>query len=321
MESGTYEIPKEIPLSPLLGPLDRAGEALTRLDERLRRSDVADGVRDRSHFHEATATLLTGGALVHMEDLVLFDADVQTKLATVEVTRARSILRARRLLANTKADLVLGADSLKETMGQKTSNREWKPAQRAYLYDAAHDEDLLVEQFQAVLKESEKYPPLLAAALCWDAWLILEPVEFQAWRACLIAAAILKGRGRVRYHLPAVNWGAKASRYRRNEFQGLTTRLAGFLQWVEEAATLAYKECDRLTLAREVIGVTLREKRKGSRLGELVDLMLSRPMITVPMAVKKLAVSEPGVQKMIRELGPQAREMTGRKKYRAYGLA
>jgi hypothetical protein len=48
---------------------------------------------------------------------------------------------------------------------------------------------------------------------------------------------------------------------------------------------------------------------------------MSSPLVTVQMAVEKLKVTQQAVEVMLRELGPSLpRELTGRKRYRAWGV-
>ena len=72
--SDTYEFPPRIDFEHLLLPITQAEDALARLDERLRLSPLAERLRARVDFREACASQLAEGELVHLEDLVLFDA-------------------------------------------------------------------------------------------------------------------------------------------------------------------------------------------------------------------------------------------------------
>jgi hypothetical protein len=56
-------------------------------------------------------------------------------------------------------------------------------------------------------------------------------------------------------------------------------------------------------------------------LPQLVDLFMASPLVTVQMAVEKLKVTQQAVEVMLKELGPSLpRELTGRKRYRAWGI-
>jgi hypothetical protein len=61
--------------------------------------------------------------------------------------------------------------------------------------------------------------------------------------------------------------------------------------------------------------------RSTSRLPELVNLFLSRPLVTVPLAAKLLQVTPKAVDLMLAQLGgARPRELTGRTRYRAWGI-
>ena len=117
-----------------------------------------------------------------------------------------------------------------------------------------------------------------------------------------------------------MNVGMRAASYRRAHFHDAGTRIAGFLDGLTAAAERGQKDLDRLTLAREVLGVQLKGRRSTSRLPALADLILSRPLISVPLAAKELKVSPQAVEGMMGQLGASARELTGRGRYRAWGI-
>ena len=96
--------------------------------------------------------------------------------------------------------------------------------------------------------------------------------------------------------------------------------LTGRSQAWGRSAERGQKDLDRLTLAREVLGLQLNGRRSTSRLPALVDLLLSKPLISVPLAAKALKVSPQAVEGMIGQLGSSARELTGRGRYRAWGI-
>ena len=95
-----------------------AEDALARLDERLRASPVASGWTSRTHFHDACASLWLAGGLVHLEDLVLHDAGMDIRAPTHELTRARGVLRARRLVAVKEPTWALSSAGLMQLRGR-----------------------------------------------------------------------------------------------------------------------------------------------------------------------------------------------------------
>ena len=68
-----------------------------------------------------------------------------------------------------------------------------------------------------------------------------------------------------------------------------------------------------------MMSLKLKGRRATSRLPALVDLILSKPPISVPLAAKELKVSPQAVESMLKDLGA-VRELTGRGRYRAWGI-
>jgi hypothetical protein len=71
---------------------------------------------------------------------------------------------------------------------------------------------------------------------------------------------------------------------------------------VEEAVVIGNKDLDRLIPARELMDWVTAEIRSNSRLPELVDLFLSRPLVTVPLAAKLLQVTPKAIDLMLAQL-------------------
>ena len=80
-------------------PLANAEDALARLDERLAKSPIREGWTERTHFADACAALWVEGLAVHVEDLVLHDAERDVRHPTHDLVRAHAALRARRRIA------------------------------------------------------------------------------------------------------------------------------------------------------------------------------------------------------------------------------
>ena len=75
----TYAVPDPLPGSAPAGPLAAAEDALARLDERLGQSPIREGWTSRTHFMDACASLWLQGELVHLEDLVLHDGEMDQR--------------------------------------------------------------------------------------------------------------------------------------------------------------------------------------------------------------------------------------------------
>jgi hypothetical protein len=171
------------------------------------------------------------------------------------------------------------------------------------------------------LNATEYAPAVLATAIAIDAWLMLEPAERGGEVGFALAATFLRQRDIAAHHLPALGFGYRKGRFRWSPHQGQAVRLAGLIEAMQGSATLVDGDLKRLTLAREVMGRRCEGRRGNSRLRELVDLFMASPLVTVQMATEKLKVTPQAVEVMLKELGPSLpRELTGRKRYRAWGI-
>ncbi len=178
-----------------------------------------------------------------------------------------------------------------------------------------------LDAWRGALKAAGDAPAVLATAIAVDAWLMLEPAERGGEAGFALAATILRQRGIAVHHLPALGLGYRKCRFRWGPHQALPVRLAGLVTAIAESARLAGADLQRLALAREVMLRRCEGRRGNSRLKELVDLFMASPLVTVQMATEKLKVTPQAVEAMLKELGPSLpREITGRKRYRAWGV-
>lgn len=189
------------------------------------------------------------------------------------------------------------------------------------LRDPGYDALGRCERWLAVLEEGRGLPATLAAALALDAWLMLEPSERAGELGFALAATVLRQRELAQAHLPTLGLGLRRGRFRWSPHQTLSTRIAGLLGAFAEAAAFRQGELDRLSLARTLMLRRCERRRGNSKLAELVDLFVSLPLVTVQMAAARLEVTPQAVEAMLGELGGSLpRELTGRKRYRAWGI-
>ena len=312
----TYALPEKPLSAPLLTPLIEAEDRLARLDERAALSPLREGWMERLLFHEACACRLAEGDCAPLEDLVLLDGHALDGAASAELSAAWQTLQIWRRATQGEARELLRSPRPGEAV--KAPSRPVDAPE--YFYDPDWDEAGRLSAWQGVLRESERFPPLLAAALVWDAWLTLMPDQRGAWRGPLLASHALKARGKTNAFLLPLDLGRRFSKYRRHAAHSVTRRLGGFLEWALAAEQKARKDLAALTLAADMLRAKAQNRRRSSRIHGLVDLFLSRPMVSIPMAAKALKVSNQAVAAMLPQLGSLPRELSGRERYRVWGI-
>lgn len=189
------------------------------------------------------------------------------------------------------------------------------------LRDPAYGAEDRLSAWLAVRDQSRHLPGALAATLALDAWLALEPAERGGEMGWGLAAAVLGERGLCEHHLPALALSYRAGRFRWSRHLAPGRRLEGLLAAVAESARLADADLQRLGLARELMLRRCAGRRGTSRLPEMVGLFVELPLVTTGLAARRLKVSPQAVEAMLKELGSSLpRELTGRKRYRAWGI-
>lgn len=186
------------------------------------------------------------------------------------------------------------------------------------IYDQDWDEAERLSLWRDAISEADALPPSLGAAVLWDAWEALEPLQRQHWLGSMLIGSYLRSRGKVATHLFAFNVGLKAIGRERRRSPVQTTRLMAFLDALSSAAEAGMKELDRLGQAKDQMERRLRNRRSSSSLPEVLDLVLARPIVSAAMIAKAAKVTPRGALNLVSELG--VREMTGRGRYRGWGI-
>ena len=96
------------------------------------------------------------------------------------------------------------------------------------------------------------------------------------------------------------------------------SRLIAILEAFELGATQGLKTHDRLVLARLQLERRLVKKRANSRLPQLLDLVIARPVVSAGIIARELGVTIQGALGLASEL--QLREITGRERFRAWSI-
>lgn len=184
--------------------------------------------------------------------------------------------------------------------------------------DPDWDERDRLSQWLAIVRSVESMPPVLAAALLFDAWEALEPMQHQHWLGGQLVAAYLASRAKVVSHLPAFNVGLRSVPRERRRAASRATRLLAFLEAMSAMADAGMKEIVRLNQAREQMDRKTRGRRSSSSLPAAMKLVLSRPIVSAGTVAQAAGVTQRGALALIADLG--IRELTGRGRYRAWGV-
>lgn len=311
------------------------------------------------------------GELVHLEDLVLHDAQMDIRAPSHELVIAHRIVRARRRVSRNdpgwaasrsgimalagvaeeaaiktepveregeRADIeevadgmlapeLAGIDEVLEKTkwlvdgAASTKQKRSEPGVSVgdlLIRDPDWDESERVAQWLKLAKQIELFPASLAAALLWDAWEQLEPLQRQHRLGQVLVSDFLRSRGKVRSHLLAYAVGLREIPRERRRSLNRTTRLVAYLDAMSAAANSGLKEIDRLTLAKRQLERRAVGKRSTSSLPAATDLLLSRPIVSAHMIAKAAKITPRGALNLVSELG--VRELTGRGRYRAWGI-
>ncbi len=278
---------------------------------------------NRAHFEEACATIWVEGGLVPLEDLVLMDANTPVKIPTQDLFRARAALLSRRSLARQKPADALSTESILALQERRVRLAQELESDALIDYDPTWNTEERLLEWLGVLTELDRLPAIPAAGMALQAWHRIEPLQYGSGAvARLLVPVYLWRRGKTTGQSLCLSVGLRQLRWLYTPELPLGAWLHDLCRAIAESARHGLALHQKLALASAQIDRRLEGRRRSSRLPDLARLIYERPLVSAPLVAKELKISQTAATNLLQDLtaGGVIREMTGRGRFRAYGI-
>ena len=316
--------------TPFMRLHDQALGAMIRLDERVWRSspELASGFKSRCDFYEAQAV----ARVVHLEDVVLHDANTDVRMPTDEILAASRALVRRRELAKASKSKCADPEYLAK-ITQLALTDFLATESVASLATQSPGSDVLDELAQDDVTSDTPTKDDLAAAM-GDLDSLAAKLTIKAANPAshsiagllheigpLLLGAHWKASGFMTAHSPSIARGLWKSHNRWQRQVETEERITYLLATFTELAKLGHADLDRLTLAQEVMLNKVPSRGRHIKLLEMIAVFIELPVVSNAILIKRLKISKQAVDYLLAELGSALpRELTGRERYRAWGV-
>jgi HTH DNA binding domain len=315
---------------PLLIPLARAQEALTRLETRMETASpvVGEGLRARLSYREASGWLAYAHVPIHPHDLALRDRGVTGSYgAAFRRGRLETEIPATAALesgfAQAPSDIYAGAALRLARLWRRLAElRTWRPlADLETLQGLGVNGTAAAAEIADWFAEIERFegPLLIRAGRAARDWMNRPGIGPRNPASFFLAACVWRGTRLRPIALPF--WAAPEPRHYRLDLHFGLAWMADFLDCVAAAAKIGMDELERLCRIEEKSRGLGRSAR--SRLQDAVDAALRVPVLTARDLAKLLDISPQAALGLLRQLQEAGivREATGRISWRAFALA
>lgn len=345
------------PMGELISALAAAEDSVSRLDERTR-SSLGKGLNARLDLQEACAWSWNRGELVHLEDLVLHDELLDVRAPDQELTRSHAALRLWRRARLLNPEALLSPEGVFKLVYPRRGRTSRPPEEelgvgrnvwagprrrgsalrvpsaddgvigvdalmgKAEAITTEDDEEALAQWFALGQEAPASWPPLLRAAVLLEMWATIDPLPRHGHVGAVLVNALVRRWGRLKHHELRIEIGRRRlSVYsRRPDGESGLMRVIWQLQAIAAGESFGLGEQDRISLARQVVALSLSGRRSSSRLGEVIELFTDHPVVTASMIAERLKVSQQGARGLIAQLGAGVSEISGRSRFRVWRL-